>query len=82
VFYNRYSAGLLSHQTYQARLFGRRVESAEEHARLFWERGAVLVRPGNYVAWRAKLGSTEKAFTGAVGNADQEKVGKLAALQK
>ena len=32
VFYNRYSAGLLSYQAYQARLFGRRVESAGRHS--------------------------------------------------
>jgi hypothetical protein len=93
----------------------------EEHARLVWERDAVLIRPDDHVAWRAKLGSTEKdvdsldvenvllvsvgqreshhargdidaervaslpeekAFTGTVGNVNQEKVEKLAAFQK
>lgn len=28
----------------------------EEHARVVWERDAVLVRPGDHVAWRAQVG--------------------------
>jgi hypothetical protein len=93
----------------------------EEHARAIWERDAVLVRPDDHVAWRAKLGGTaqeleglevenvllvavgqqgyghangaagahhdaskpeERAFTGTVGNVNQETVEMRAAFQK
>jgi len=36
----------------------------EEHARLPGEGDAVPVRPDDHVAWRAKLGSTEKDVDG------------------
>jgi hypothetical protein len=36
----------------------------EEHTRAIWERDTALIRPDDHVAWRAKLGSTEKDVDG------------------
>jgi hypothetical protein len=50
----------------------------EEHARSVWERNAVLIRPDDHVAWRAKLGGT----AGEVDGLDVEDVLLVAVGQK
>ena len=50
----------------------------EEHARKIWERDAVLVRPDDHVAWRAKIAAGELLDASEVEGILYKAVGRVA----